>query len=102
MNGKAMKRSEMIHSIEILLETIGYKGPSTSGEEVVDLIEAFGMLPPSTMNPRAVGVDLIEALGMLPPKTMNPESVGLNYIAMVHSGIGATVNAWEPEDSVLT
>jgi hypothetical protein len=81
MHGKAMKRSDMITSIEILLESIGYTGPSTSGEDVVALIEA---------------------LGMLPPETMNPKAVGLNYISMVHGGIGSTVNAWEPEDSVLT
>lgn len=42
-----MKRSEMIDKIEILLENIGYKGPSNSGELVVELIEKEGMLPPS-------------------------------------------------------
>ena len=42
-----MKRSEMINKIEILLETIGYVGPSNSGEKVMDLIEKAGMLPPT-------------------------------------------------------
>ena len=41
-----MKKSEMINKIEKLLESIGYVGPSNSGEKVVELIESCGMLPP--------------------------------------------------------
>ena len=47
-----MKRTEMIEAIEILLESIGYVGPSTSGSEVLNLIEILGMLPPETYVPR--------------------------------------------------
>jgi len=37
----------MINKIQCLLESIGYKGPSKSGELVLDLIENEGMLPPA-------------------------------------------------------
>lgn len=41
-----MKRSEMVNNIEILLESIGYVGPSDSGEKVMELIESVDMYPP--------------------------------------------------------
>lgn len=41
-----MRKSEMINRIEVLLESIGYVGPSNSGEKVLELIENEGMLPP--------------------------------------------------------
>lgn len=40
-----MKRNEVIKEIEILLESIGYVGPSNSGDKVLDLVEELGMLP---------------------------------------------------------
>ena len=52
-----MKRSEMVNSIEILLESIGYVGPSDSGEKVMQLIEDEGMLPPDNMD---LSLDSIE------------------------------------------
>lgn len=42
-----MKRSEAVNKIQVLLETMGYKGSCNDGEEVLNLIEKLGMLPPT-------------------------------------------------------